>query len=329
MALAASKVTTIGSYPRPPFEGGEFRLRKSLQALDRREANADDVRAAEDELTAEIIEEQVAAGVDLVTDGQVRWDDPVTRIAEGLDGFSISGLLRYFDNNTYFRQPVVKAPVTWRGPVLVEELRYAIGVSPVPVKAVLCGPYTLGTLSRDEHYGEIRALVRDLAVAVNMEARALAQAGAPVIQFDEPALADIPGQRSADLEVIAEVAATVVEGVDATTLLATYFGDVAHLGPGVLDLPFDGFGLDFVSGPANFELVHEYPAEKVLQAGIVDARNTRLETPQRLESVIGELSECVDPERLWIAPSCGLEYLPREAARAKLRLLGDAKGGRA
>src|SRR5439155_7130558 len=119
------QVTVIGSYPKPPREGEEFRLRKSLQALDRGEATAEDVAAAEDELTWEILAEQAVAGVDLVTDGQVRWDDPLTRIAEGLEGFSVSGLLRFFDNNTYFRQPVVKGPVRREEPILVEELRFA------------------------------------------------------------------------------------------------------------------------------------------------------------------------------------------------------------
>src|SRR2546421_2861488 len=98
----AYTVTVVGSCPRPPREGVEFRLRKTLQAVDRGEAGPDDVRAAEDELTREILAEQVAAGVDLPTDGQVRWDDPLTRVAEGLDGFALSGLIRFFDNNTYF-----------------------------------------------------------------------------------------------------------------------------------------------------------------------------------------------------------------------------------
>src|SRR5213595_394250 len=106
-----SKLTVVGSYPKPPPEGGEFRLRRTLQALDQGEATAQDVAAEEDALTKDILVEQVGAGVDLVTDGQVRWDDPVTRLAAGLDGFTTSGLLRFFDNNTYFRQPVVKGPV--------------------------------------------------------------------------------------------------------------------------------------------------------------------------------------------------------------------------
>jgi 5-methyltetrahydropteroyltriglutamate--homocysteine methyltransferase len=318
-------VTAIGSYPRPPEEGGEFRLRKTLQAVDRGEATAEDVRAAEDDLTAEILTEQAAAGVDLVTDGQVRWDDPLTRVAEGLDGFAVSGLIRYFDNNTYFRRPVVKGPVRRTAPILVDEFEFAAAHSERPVKAVLCGPYTLAALSADEHYGDRAALLRDLAAALRDEARDLVAAGASVIQFDEPALARVPGQPPGDLDALAGVAPTLVDGVEARTILATYFGDVAPLGAPLFALPFDGFGLDLVSGPQSTELIGGLPGEKVLQAGIADARNTRLESVDDLAAAVGDLAELVSLERLWIAPSCGLEYLPREAAGRKLRRLAEVK----
>jgi 5-methyltetrahydropteroyltriglutamate--homocysteine methyltransferase len=306
-------------------EGGEFRLRKALQALDRGDATTDDVRAAEEDLTREVLAEQADAGVDLVTDGQIRWDDPITRIAEGLEGFAVSGLVRFFDNNTYFRQPVVKGPVRRTAPILVGEFDFAAAHSPRPVKAVLCGPYTLASLSVDEHYGDRGKLLRDLAAALRDEARDLAAAGATVIQFDEPALARVPGQPPGDLGAFAEVAPTLIDGVDATTVLATYFGDVAAQGSALFDLPFDGFGLDFVAGPHNGELVPELPGDKVLQAGIADGRATRLETVEELAGRVNDLAELVSLERLWIAPSCGLEFLPREAAQRKLRRLGEVK----
>ena len=321
----ALKLTVVGSYPKPPPEGGEFRLRKTLQALDRGEATAEDVAAAEDALTAEILAEQAAAGVDLATDGQVRWDDPLTRISAGLEGFTTSGLLRFFDNNTYFRQPVVKGPVGRTGPIVADEFRFAKEHTPGPVKAVLCGPYTLAALSHDEHYGDVAALAGDLAGALNAEARDLVAAGASVIQFDEPALAAVPGQPPGEVGVLARVAETLVDGFAATTILATYFGDVAAHGRRLFELPFDGFGLDFVAGPANFDAVSDLPDGRILQAGIADARNTRLDEVDRLRGTIERLGRHVDPDRLWISPSCGLEFLPREAARRKLERLADVK----
>jgi 5-methyltetrahydropteroyltriglutamate--homocysteine methyltransferase len=321
----ALEVTAVGSYPRPPAEGGEFRLRKTLQALDRGEATKEDVRAAEDELTAEVLAEQAEAGVDLVTDGQVRWDDPLTRVAEGLDGFGISGLIRFFDNNTYFRQPVVKGPVRRPAPILVDEFTFAASHTARPVKAVLCGPYTLAALSADEHYGDRAALLRDLAAALRDEARDLAAAGATVIQVDEPALARVAGQPAGDLDALAAVAGTLVDGVDATTVLTTYFGDVAAHGSALFDLPFDGFGLDLISGPHGTDILEALPSDARLQAGVVDARNTRAESVDDVAARVGDLAEVVALERLWLAPSCGLEFLPREAARRKLELLAEVK----
>lgn len=317
-------VTVVGSYPKPPLEGGDFRLRKALQAMDRGDARIDDVRAAQDALVEEVIGEQIAAGIEMVTDGQVRWDDGQTRFAEGLDGFTIGGLIRYFDNNTYYRQPVVKGPVSRRGPIVVDEFSFAASTSSVTVKPVLTGPYTLAALSRDEHYGSPAALVRDLAVALNEEARDLVSAGATVVQFDEPALARVPGHPPGDPDVFADAAAVLVEDVDATTVLQTYFGDIAEHGPDFFSLPFDAFGLDMVAGPANLEAIHEFPSDKVLSAGIVDGRNTKLEEMDSLIETIRDLSEAADLDRLWVTPSSGLEFLPRDAAKEKCRLLADA-----
>lgn len=319
-----ARITVVGSYPKPPHEGEPFRLRKTVQAMDHGEASLVDVHAAQDDLIKEIIAEQIDAGVELVTDGQVRWDDGQTRFADGLEGFVTSGLIRYFDNNTYFRQPVVKDRVRRVGHIVLDEFLFATQHSSRPVKPVLTGPYTLAALSIDEHYGDAGALVRDLAEALNAEARDLAEAGAEAIAFDEPALARIPGSPPGDLEAFSLVAATLVEGVGAETVLQTYFGDVAVHGPGFFDMPFDVFGLDLVAGARNWETLPGFPGTKKLQAGIVDARNTRVEEAEAVAETIGRLARVVDPDRLWLSPSAGLEYLPREAAERKCRRLAEA-----
>ena len=320
----AAKITVVGSYPKPPHEGGEFHLRKTLWAVDRGEATDEDIRDAQDELVRELIEEQAEAGIELVTDGQVRWDDAQTRFADEIDGFAIGGLIRYFDNNTYYRQPVVKGPLERREPIVVDEYRFAAEMSPVPVKPVLIGPYSLAALSQNESGVDVGDVVHDLAIVLNQEAKDLVAAGAEVVQFDEPILARVPGYTPGDLAVLTDAASILLDGVEATTVLQTYFGDVTEQGPGLFELPFDVFGLDFVAGPANTEAVKRFPKEKVLSAGIVDARNTRLETIDDVVSTIEELTEAVPADRLWVSPSCGLEYLPREAAHAKCRRLAEA-----
>ena len=319
----ALTTTVVGSYPKPPEEGKQFVLRKTLHAVERGDASADDIKAAQDDLVREVIAEQQDAGIELVTDGHVRWDDILTPFARHIGGFEIGGLLRWFDNNVYYRRPVCVGDIEWRGPSSVESFKFASSVASTEVKAIIPGPLTFAKLSVDEHYGNDREFTLALARVLAQEAFELEAAGAKTIQIDEPALLGAPE----DLSLAREAVAIVVGELGSSqTILATYFGDAKRLGAELFEFPVDGFGLDFISGAANFELLDAFPDEKRLQAGIVDARNTKLETEDDLKQAIERLTRAVDADRLLISPSSGLEFLPREKARAKLQRLGDIAG---
>ena len=317
----AARTTVVGSYPKPPDEGGTFTLRRTLHALERGEATVEDVRAAQQDLAREVISEQEAAGIGLVTDGQVRWDDIVTPFAGHMAGFEIGGLLRFFDNNVYYRRPVCTGEIEWRGPSSVDAYRFAASVATAPVKAVIPGPVTFAHLSVDDRYHDHEAFVMAIARVLSQEAFELEAAGAPVIQIDEPALPGAP--EDLDLAVGAlEVVTSELRSAE--TVMATYFGDCKRLGSGLLDLPVHGFGFDLVAGPENADLIEEIGSERKIQAGIVDARNTKLEEVDALASQIERLLDVTGPGRLTVAPSAGLEFLPREKARAKLHRLSEA-----
>lgn len=319
----AVRTTVVGGYPKPPPEGETFALRKTLHALERGEATPDDVRAAQDDLARAVVAEQQDAGIDLVTDGHVRWDDVLTPFARRMAGFEIGGLLRWFDNNVYYRRPVCTGEVDWRGPASVDAYRFAASVAAVPVKAVIPGPVTFARLSVDDHYRDHEAFVLALARVLAQEAFELQAAGAPVIQIDEPALLRAPE----DLDLARRALELVTAELDRSeTLLATYFGDAKRLGPELFELPVAGFGLDFVAGPENGGLVAHVPDGVRLQAGLVDARNTKLEDVDDLARAIEGLAEAVGADRLYVSPSASLEFLPREKAAAKLRRLCDAAG---
>ena len=257
-----------------------------------------------------MIQQQIEAGVDLVTDGQIRWDDEITYFARGLENVSLNGLFRYFDTNTYFRQPVVQGGVAWRSPVTVDDYRFAADSSTKPVKAVLPAPFTLAALSIDEHYGErFESLVMDYAAAVNAEARALAQAGAPVIQFNDPVLT----RRKQDVSLACRAIAAAAEGVTATTQVSYYYGDVDGILGALVECPVDVIALDFIMGPANYEALKAVSlGDKTICAGIMDARNTKLESEEELLDRLGRVNEAVATERLQVSPNMGLEFLPRE-----------------
>ncbi len=317
----ALKTTVVGSYPKPPDEGQAFVVRKTIHGIDKGSATREDLQRAQDELAATVIAEQEQAGIDLITDGQVRWDDILTPFARNAAGFEIGGLLRWFDNNVYYRRPICNGPIEWRGPSSVDAYTFAKGkATRSDVKAVIPGPVTFARLSVDDHYFNHDEFVLAIARLMAQEAAELEAAGAGVIQIDEPALLNAPE----DLD-LAKRALGIVTGelASTATVLATYFGDAKRLGTEIFDLPVDGFGFDLISGPENVELIEQTPDGKNVQAGIVDARNTKLEDEAQLEQLVGRLLDAVGADRLWLSPSAGLEYLPREKARAKLELLGS------
>jgi 5-methyltetrahydropteroyltriglutamate--homocysteine methyltransferase len=319
----AVKTTITGAYPKPPDEGQTFVLRKTLQAMDKGEATKDDVQNAVQGLTKQFVEEQEKAGIDLVGHGHAGWEDILTPFARHIGGFEIGGLLRWFDNNVYYRRPVSVGRIEWRGPSSVDAFKYASSVASKPVKAIIPGPVSFARLSIDEYYSDHEKFVLAIAKVLAQEAFELEAAGADIIQIDEPALLDAPEDLALAREAIGIVTG---ELKSAKTILATYFGDAKRLGAEFFELPVDGFALDFVSGPENLELVKDFPKDKILQAGVVDARNTKLESVDDIAGLAETLLKSVDADRLWLAPSASLEFLPREKARAKLERLSEAAG---
>ena len=316
-----ARTTVVGTYPRIGDNPGEQALRRTIAARDRGEATDADVREAERGVVKAVLREQADVGVDVVTDGQISWYDSQSHIARRLEGVEIGGLVRYFDTNTYYRQPIVTGPVSWRGPILVDEWKFARDASTVPVKAVLTGPATLAALALDRHYGKRRALTSALADAVAEEVGALVAAGADRIQIDEPILTRHPE----DLSLVEEGLGRIAERKGSAELtLATYFGDVARIYRDLLGLPIDALSLDLVQGDKTWGALAKKATDKPLVLGVIDARNTRLEDPKAVASHVRSLAKVVDLGRSYLAPSNGLEFLPRDRAREKLRVLVDA-----
>lgn len=309
--------TVVGNYPKIPDLPAPGKWRSAVEKVQRGQLDEAALRAVEDEVTLEAIHDAVDAGVDLLTDGQIRWEDGQTHFARRLRGFSINGLQRYFDTNVYFRQPVAEGAVAWVEPITVAEFAFAREHSPRSVKPVVTGPFTLAWLSRNAHYPTFREFVLALARALNAELRALASAGAEIIQVDEPAIC----QAKSHYPTFAEALTLLAEGVTAKLVLATYFGDVGGIYPQILELPVDCIGLDFVAGYRNWDVVRRAPFTKELQFGILDARNTRVETTDELITAIQRICAVVSPEWLMVSPSAGLEFLPRGVARRKLHAL--------
>ena len=314
------KTTVVGNYPKIGPGTNAPSLRTALTRFQVGRITEEELHRVEDEVTMEVLADQARAGVDVVTDGHIRWDDPQTYFASKIDGFDIDGLIRYFDTNTYYRQPVAESKLAWRGPITVADYQFAAQNSQKPVKAVLIGPYTLAKLSRWPHYTELRDVVLDLAGILNQEATALAAAGATIVQFDEPAILRNKG----DFPLFQEAMLALVEGVSTSTALYSYFGDISGVAREFLELPFDIIGLDFVMGEANFELLDGLPEDKQLGLGIIDARNTGIESVSGIVDRIKRVAGAVRPDRIHVSPNCGLEFLPRATGYDKLVRMVEA-----
>ncbi|HEY8199839.1 MAG TPA: hypothetical protein VII47_00635 [Actinomycetota bacterium] len=330
--MSSTPITAaVGSYPKAPHEGRPSRLARAIEAFESGEIDQDQLRRVQDDLVEEVVAEQVRAGLDLVTDGQVRWTDPQEPFALQLRGFSTSAddPAPWFGTGADFRRPHVVGKVGWGGPVTIGGWRFASSIADAPVKQVICGPYSLVKLSRNEHYASERDLVLDVARVLNQEAFELEAAGCTYIQFDEPAIACHPrfadAPRSFDL--LAEAADILTNGIAVTTEIRTSFGSLPEPPEDVFALPFRVFGLDFVDGQENWDLAKHFPGGgRMLAAGLIDGRNPELESEEALAGDIRRLLEFVPADRLQVTPSCGLGKLPRDRAEAKLvRLVRAAR----
>ena len=313
--------TVVGTYPRIGDTSEEQALRRAIARLDRGEIGEADLRAVERDTVRAVLREQNEIGIDLVTDGLISWYDSQSHLAGKFASIETNGLVRYFDTNTYYRQPVVRGPVAWKEPILVDEWKFAQSNSNAPVKAVLTGPVTLASLALNKHYRSKKALALDLATAIGEEVGALVEAGASHVQIDEPILTRYPD----DLSLVSEALERIrLNKAKSTLTLFTFFGDVSTIYQDLEDVPAEVLGLDLVQGSATWPAIAKHGSTKPLVLGLIDARNTKDEDPAAVAKKTLEVKGAVDLKTSYLSPSNGLEFLPRHQARKKLRILHAA-----
>ncbi len=318
------KLANHSSYPRIGDSPEGQLLRRTIAQREKGEKTDADLRAAEDRMTELALAEQDEAGLDIVTDGLIRWYDPASHLAGKLAGIHINGLLRFFDTNTYFRQPIIEGKIERTNPLVVDEFLFARSKTSRTVKAVLTGPYTLARLSlaKDDGAAQLNSLIEGYTKALAAEVAALADAGATLIQVDEPAILKHP-EEFALLE--SSVKALAARKKSAQLLLAFYFGDVAPLYARLQALPFDALGLDFTYSPSLAGVIAKEGSSKALALGLIDGRNTRLEKADEVARQIEKLLPAIKADEAYLTSSCGLEYLPRDRAQLKLKHLKTVK----
>ena len=312
--------TLVGNYPKVAEGAYSTKLIGATTKWQRQELNDAQLETIYQEITNAVIQEQEQAGLDVVTDGQIRWEDLVTPIAKALDGFEINGLTRWFNNNVYYRRPILHKVPRRKGPILVDQYQFASRCTTKPVKAVLPGPYTFAVVSEDRYYKKLRPFALKMAELLNEEARALVSAGARLIQFDEPAL----GVGKSDVKLAIEALGVALKGLKTTTAVYTYFGSLNGALEPLMRTSVDLIGVDVVSDPSALSALKRVKITKALALGCLDGRNTKLESVSELHVLFNVIKKLTPLNRLYVNPNCGLEFLPHTQAQAKMQRLVEA-----
>ena len=314
--MGVIRSSSHSSYPRIGDAVWDQQLRRSARDRDRGLATDADVLAVADEVAALVVAEQARAFVDIVTDGLVRWSGPYSHFASGWDGVALDGLVRWFETGLYDRRPFVTGPVSRRADVVVRDAKLALEVRPKDVKAVLPGPVTLAHVARVAPGAERAAVAREIGAALAAEAAELAEAGVRILQVDEPILC----RRPKDAELVEACVGPIfaAAGRGATTILSTYFGDLATAELDLSGLPGTHLGLDMVHGPGNWPLLTRLPEGRGVYLGLFDARIVRAESSQEVFDRIVPYREILMARDVFVGPQCGLELIPRDAAFEKL-----------
>lgn len=284
----------------------------------------EEIRLLQDRVTREMTDAQVAAGLDLVTDGMVRWPDPTSLLVTHLGGLQAGprrdGLP---GGGGPYTVPVVTGDVSWAHPILTEDYLFAAQGCQRPVKPVLIGPYTLARLAEDPVYRDPMALAMSLATALNQELRSLQTAGASFVQIDEPAILLHPSE----FPIFSRIWEVLGRGISAAMCLHLEGGDAAALYPGIARLKRLGcLSLDAVNGRNGLGAFGEarWPEGLRVGLGVVHGRDARVETPEEIEALVRSVPGLPPPERVLLGTASSLADLPADTAAAKLRALAEA-----
>ena len=320
--------TVVGSYPQPDWLIDRDRLADRLpprvRARELWRVPPGLLEAAQDDATRLAVREMELAGVDVITDGEMRRESYSNRFATALDGVDIDnpGLA---PDRTGHENPVprVVGPIRRSRPVEVRDVEFLRSITDLRIKITVPGPFTMTQQAQNDHYPDERSLALAYAAAVNDELRDLKRAGADVVQIDEPYLQARPAAAQA---YAVEAIDRALAGIDGDTVLHTCFGYAHVVKDKPTGYPFLGelndclathLSLEAAQPQLDTEALHAV-RDKTIVLGVIDLDTSDVETPEVVADRIRHALTVVPPERLVVAPDCGMKYLPRERAFRKL-----------
>ena len=306
--------TVVGSYPRPTWLD-------VVRDTDHESLEADGWNEAVDDACRAVISTQEAAGLDVVTDGEVRREDMVEYFAAVIDGYDIDG---GDDGSSWTsHMPSVVDTVSSSDVWLADDFAFAARHAYRPIKLTITGPFTLASFSDMQAYDSVPELAYDLADLVATEVGRLLDFDVRYIQIDEPALGMTPHAHVAQ-RCLKPIAAVVPD--DVRLGLHVCSGNYTDLAPEMFEFPVDELDLEFASEDADdVETVFDgIDLEVDIGLGVVDSSSKAVESVETVQRNIERGLETIPPDRLTVTPDCGMKPLPRASADGKLDALVEA-----
>ncbi len=323
--------TLVGSYPQPEWLidrkklAGRFPPRVRARELWR--VPEPYLAEAQNDATLLAIRAQEQAGLDIVTDGEIRRESYSNRFATALEGIDIDNPGSALDRSGHPNPvPRIVGKIRRKHAVELDDLRFLKRHTSRKTKITVPGPFTMSQQAQNDFYRSDEDAAMDYAVAVNEEIRDLFAAGADVVQIDEPYMQARPDKaRQYGLRALNRA----LEGIGGTTAVHICFGYAAiiHQRPsGYSFLPeLAGSAVQQVSietAQSNLDtaVLQKLPGKKIM-VGCIDLSDMRIETPQQVADRIRRALQHVRPEDVIVAPDCGMKYLPRDVAYGKMKAM--------
>jgi 5-methyltetrahydropteroyltriglutamate--homocysteine methyltransferase len=323
--------TVVGSYPQPEWLIDRQALASGsvprVRAAGLWRIPEEHLEAAQDDATLLVIRDLEGAGVDIVSDGEIRRESYSNRFATALEGVDIDRPGQITGSGGRPTPvPRVVGPIRRAHPVQVRDVQFLRAHTDRRIKATVPGPFTMAQQAQNEYYPDRESLAMDYARCVNDEVKALFAAGADVVQLDEPWLRVNP-------EEARKYAVTAInralEGVTGVTALHLCFGYAAMVQGKPSRYAFLGeleraavqqISIEAAQPRLDLAVLQELPT-KTIVLGVLDLSDPSIETPEAIAARLREALRYVPPERLMVAPDCGMKYLPRDIAYRKLRAM--------
>lgn len=323
--------TLVGSYPQPEWLINRERLGKQMpprvRVQDLWRVAPEWLEQAQDDATLLAIRDQERAGLDILTDGEIRRESYSNRFATALDGLDLDHPGTITSRSGHLVQvPRVVGQIRRRHPVQVRDVQFLRANTDRKIKITVPGPFTMSSQAVDEYYKNGADLALGYAAAVNEEIKDLFDAGADVVQIDEPYMQANPTKAR---EYGVQALNRALEGVRGTTAVHICFGYAALVAgrpegysflPELAETTAQQISIETAQSNLDCAVLEKLPGKTII-LGVLDLGTHQVETPEVVAARIRKALKYVPAERIIAAPDCGMKYLPREVAFGKMQAL--------